>query len=258
MKNKILFSVLFSVGLSGFAQVKNMNLVLFGAERVNGSYTGINKLIGDDEYRLQNLMTFRLDFISAKDRNFIVDFSWPTIRMFNLKDQDNSSTYTRDRFYKMDNQSAFRLGTYKLKGSAESKGIRYGFGYQMDYRYFGIIGEKNPITGITSGRRLSAGPLEKKGRLAVGGTAHLVKAFGDNGYTRLSLNLDYSPGKIQGVSLYPELLAVAYWKHIGLYFLGTWRYDYLKGNRHADWIPLEKDYSIHTSLKAEVGIVIKT
>jgi hypothetical protein len=130
------------IGFSSFvhstvAQIENTDLVLFGVERVSGSYTGVSPFISDDQYRLQNLVTWRMEFITPKT-NILVGFSWPTMMLFNLDGQWNQgSSFTENRFHPIQNRSVFRFGRYSLLGDKEKKGLRFGIGGQLHIRQFG-------------------------------------------------------------------------------------------------------------------------
>lgn len=118
IKTLLIFALSFQ---SLHAQIKNSDLILFGVERISGNYTGISPVISDDQYRLQNLMTWRMEFISPKT-NILVGFSWPTMMLFNLDGRWNQgSSLTENRFHPIQNRSVFRFGRYSLLGDKEKK-----------------------------------------------------------------------------------------------------------------------------------------
>ena len=86
---------------------------------------------------------------------------------------------------------------------------------------------------------------------------HLVKQT-KHLYSRLSLNLDYSPGQIQGVSLYPEATFILSFKRVALYGMATYRVDYVWGNRQTEGfrnVP-QKTSSLMQEMRLQIGLAV--
>jgi hypothetical protein len=253
------------IGFSSFvhstvAQIENTDLVLFGVERVSGSYTGVSPFISDDQYRLQNLVTWRMEFITPKT-NILVGFSWPTMMLFNLDGQWNQgSSFTENRFHPIQNRSVFRFGRYSLLGDKEKKGLRFGIGGQLHIRQFGTYKKNVARTGVTSGKTLGVGSLALRPQYGIGPTFHLADSYGNLVYQRLSLNVDYVPGKISGIDIYPEWLWTFNYKFIGAFVNLGYRFERLSGSVQddQDTTPITTDFTVHKAISFEFGLSIKT
>ena len=245
---------------SSNAQIENSDLILFGVERVSGNFTGVSPYIVDDQYRLQNLMTWRMEFITPKT-NILVGFSWPTMMLFNLNGRwDQGSSLTENRFIPIQNRSVFRFGRYSLLGNKEKKGLRFGIGGQLHVRQFGTYKENVARTGITSGKTLGVGALALRPQYGIGPTFHLADSYGGLVYQRLSVNVDYVPGKISGIDIYPEWLWTINIKGIGAFLNLTYRYERLSGSVQdgQDTTPITTDFTLHKALSFEFGLSIRT
>lgn len=242
------------------AQITNRDLILFGVERVSGNYTGVSPVISDDQYRLQNLMTWRMEFITPKT-NVLVGFSWPTMMLFNLDGQWNQgSSLTENRFHPIQNRSVFRFGRYSLLGDKEKKGLRFGIGGQLHIRQFGTYKENVSRTGVSSGKTLGIGALALRAQYGLGPTFHLADSYGSSVYQRLSLNIDFVPGKISGIDIYPEWLWTFNYKFIGAFVNLGYRFERLSGSVQddQDTTPITTDFTIHKAISFEFGLVIKS
>lgn len=257
MKNFQLFLLFTMLSFAAKAQMEDKFWVLFGGDFVKGSYTGISPQVPDDQYKLYNLATTRMEIMGPKG-NAIVDFSFNTIWLFNLHDNERSSSLTENRFHTVQNFPLFRYCHFKLKGDPKSKRRRFGLGWQFDWRKMGLsTNSDNNGQSAFGWPGLSYGPLELKGRAAIGANLQLVKQT-KHIYTRLSLYGDFSPGKIKGFSVYPEATVIASFKRIAIYGIVTYRKDYLSGNRQT----LEQRFynvpvttkSTATELRLQVGI----
>ena len=235
-----------------FANGQGSNFwVLLGAERVGGSYTGVGNYVPNDKYTLQNAMNYRFE-INGKGWNSFIDFSWPTLWLFNMQKKDQLSTRTERGMHYVEDNTIFRWCNYYLSGEQKTRGLRLGWGWQFDWRRFGVA-ETYDGGSVLKAEKVGFGPLERKGRFGVGLNGHLMGNLGKACYTRLTLNVDYSPGKIQGVSAYPEWMLIFHIGDIGLYTLATYRIDYLWGNRMENHTPLKKDNAIRNCMRLEVG-----
>jgi hypothetical protein len=258
-----IIAVLYVVfGLSQFlsAQIENKDLILFGVERISGNYTGISPVISDDQYRLQNLITWRMEFISPK-KSTLINFSWPTMMLFNLDGQWNQgSSFTENRFHPIQNRTVFRFGQYKLFGNADAKGLRFGIGGQLHIRQFGTYKKNVARTGVTSGATLGIGSLALRPQYGLGPTFHLADSYGKFIYQRLSLNVDYVPGKISGIDVNPEWLWTFNYKMLGAFVNVAYRFERLSGNLQKGQIttPVTSDFTVHKAMSFEFGLVIKT
>jgi len=242
------------------AQIENTDLILFGAERISGNYSGISPVISDDQYRLQNLMTWRMEFISPKT-NILVGFSWPTMMLFNLDGfWKKGSSLTENRFHPIQNRSVFRIGRYKFLGNKERKGLRFGIGGQLHIRQFGTYKKNVSRTGVSSGKTLGIGALALRPQFGIGPTFHLADSYGKFVYQRLSLNVDYVPGKISGIDIYPEWLWTVNYKFFGAFANFGYRFERLSGSVQGgqDVTPVTTNFTVHKALSFEFGIVIKT
>jgi hypothetical protein len=261
MMNKIKTLLIFALSFQSLsAQIKESDLILFGVERISGNYTGVSPVISDDQYRLQNLITWRMEFITPKT-NVLVGFSWPTMMLFNLDGQWNQgSSLTENRFHPIQNRSVFRFGRYSLLGDKEKKGLRFGIGGQLHIRQFGTYKENVSRTGVTSGKTLGVGSLALRPQYGIGPTFHLADSYGSLVYQRLSLNVDYIPGKISGIDIYPEWLWTFNYKFIGAFVNLGYRFERLSGSVQddQDTTPITTDFTIHKAISFEFGLSIKT
>jgi hypothetical protein len=228
-KNILIFALLSFVHFSN-AQMQDKFWVLFGTEIVHGRFAGISPQVSDDRYKLYNMATSKMEMMGARGNAF-VDFSINSIWVFNMKNENRSSSLTEEGFHKVRNMPLFRFCHFKLRGDESSSKTRFGMGWQFDWRRVGLANNSdNNLQSAFGSPGLSYGPLELKGRFGVGGNLHLVRQT-KLLYSRLSLNLDYSPGKIQGVALYPEGTFLVHYKRVGIYGTASYRTDYLWGNR---------------------------
>lgn len=222
---------------------------MVGGERVFGNYSGVSPRVSDDHYRLQNLMTWRMEFVTRRSILHF-DLSFLTFSLFNLKNSYNYSTVTEERMLPMQNRTGFRGGKIYLPGNQE-KETRLALGWQVDWRHMGITPLHDPGQ---SGYHV--GSLERTNRLGLGGNAGIVHQFGNWGFTRVMINLDVSPWKLKSIALYPEWQLLAHYRNIGLYSLLTYRIDYMWGNLHLDQVvqPVT-DYAIHKAFRFEMGLL---
>jgi len=258
MKKGLLNILFLTLSLSCFAQMQDKFWVLFGAEIVHGSYTGISPQVADDQYKLYNVATSRMEMMGNKGNSF-VDFSFNSIWLFNMNENFRSTSLTEKGFHKVQNIPMFRFCYFKLKGDENSKRMRFGLGWQFDWRKMGLMNnsDNNSFSAFGS-PGLSYGPLEFKGRAALGGNLHLAKQSKFL-YTRLSLNADFSPGKIKGYSIYPEGTFIASFKRISIFGIATYRTDFLSGNRQTidrfTNVP-QKTNTISTEWRFQLGMGI--
>ena len=240
-----------------YGQMKDKMWILFGTELVHGKYSTISPQVMDDRYKIQNTATNRFE-IMGKRGNAIVDFSFNSIWLFNLENDYRSSSLTQEGFHKVRNMPLFRFCHFKLKGDENSDKTRFGLGWQFDWRRVGLENNSdNNGQSAFGSPGLSYGPLELKGRFGVGGNMHLVKQT-KHLYSRLSLNLDYSPGQIQGVSLYPEATFILSFKRVALYGMATYRVDYVWGNRQTEGyrnVP-QKTSSLMQEMRLQIGLAV--
>lgn len=224
--------IIIAFGTIAKAQMKDKFMIMFGGELVHGSYTGISPQVMDDRYKLLNLTTFRWEGMGSRKGNFYFDFSGIGIWTTGLKAGRNlASTYTEKGFHKLENHYVMRLNGFRIRGEENSKGFRFGWGYQLDIRRFGAsLNEDNNGQSSYPKPGLSYGPLEMKGRFSGGFNANIVKQSSWL-YSRYSINLGYSPGKIQGVSVFPEAIWYVNYKRVALFINASYRVDYLFGNR---------------------------
>jgi len=257
MKKSILLVILWFSCLAGFGQMKDKMWVMFGTELVHGSYSAISPQVMDDRYKLQNMANSRFE-IMGKKGNAIVDFSINSIWVFNMNNDYRSSSLTQEGFHKVRNMPLFRFCHFKLKGDENSSKARFGLGWQFDWRRIGLENNSDNNSQSAYGSPgLSYGPLELKGRFGIGGNIHLARQT-KNLYSRISLNLDYSPGRIQGASLYPEATFILSFKRIALYGLATYRFDYVWGNRQAELYMNnpKKTSSLMQEMRLQIGVAI--
>lgn len=255
MKNwyRVLISYLAFAGLifPTQGQIVNRDWVMFGLERISGSYTGISPVLADDQYKLQNPGTWRFEFVNQK-KIVHIDISWLTMRLFTLKNQYANSTFTQNRLLEIQNRNSARFGILYLLEKDRSKSSSFCLGWQADWRYFGI-----PKLSAPGDDGYNIGCLEQKDRIGFGVNGGWVKQFSNWGYTRVILNADYSPGKVKSFSLYPEWLTIVHYGNFGLYSLITYRHDRLWGNSNtAQTVQPLKSGSIHQAMRFEVGLVI--
>lgn len=249
MKKLVLLSLAF-MPFMALAQIQNRDWVMFGVERVNARYSGVSNYVADDRYKLQNTMTWRMEFVSKHDIIHF-DLSWLTLKLVNILDKYNQSTFTEQRLLGVQNRNSFRGGKLYLLGDKEKAG-RWALGWQADWRYMGL----SPLSG-PGGDGYHVGALERKDRLGLGMNGGYVQQLGNWGYTRAILNVDFSPMKLKSVSVYPEWLFLAHFGNIGLYSLLTYRADYLWGNLHPNQaIQPVTDHSLHTAWRWEIGVAI--
>lgn len=257
MKKNMLLLVFLGISLITKAQMQDKFWVLLGTEIVHGNYSGISPQVSDDRYKLYNLANMRMEIMGPKGNAF-VDFSFNSIWLFNLRDDYRSSSLTEETFHKVRNLPLFRFCHFKLMGDVKSTGFRFGMGWQFDWRKFGLeTNSDNNGQSAFGNPGLSYGPLELKGRFGLGGNLHLVKQTSFF-YTRLSLNLDYSPGKIQGVALYPEATVMFHYKRVALYGSASYRTDYLWGNRQTEELNYynlpDKTTSTVNEFRLQIGV----
>lgn len=257
MKKNTLILILALVSTMSYGQMEDKIWVLFGTEVVQGSYAGISPQVKDDRYGLQNTATTRFEIMGKRGQS-LVDFSWNSIWIFNFKNGNRSASLTQEGFHKVKNAPLFRYCYFKLRGDEKSSKARFGLGWQFDWRRFGLENNTDNNGQSAFGNPgLSYGPLELKGRFAIGGNMHLARQT-KRLYSRLSLHLDYSPGKIQGVSLYPEGTLILHYKRVALCGVASYRADYLWGNRQTDRyqnVP-EKTSTLAREVRLQVGVAI--
>jgi len=230
MKKNILIILFLGISLLSKSQMQDKMWVMFGTEIVHGRFSGISPQVSDDRYKLYNMATSRMEFMGKKGNAF-VDFSINSIWLFGMNSDLRSSTLTEEGFHKVRNIPLFRFCHFKLRGDENSSRMRFGMGWQFDWRRVGLQNNSDNNSQSAFGNPgLSYGPLELKGRFGLGGNVHLVRQT-KLIYSRLSLSLDYSPGKIQGVALYPEGTVLIHFKRVALYGIASYRTDYLWGNR---------------------------
>lgn len=206
--------------------------LMLGAEGIHGSYTGISPQVMDDKYKLYNLATFRIESMGPKKGNFCFDWTGLGIAAFAIQNnRSHTSTYTENGFHKFENHYIMRLNGFRPLGDVQSKSLRFGFGWQADWRIFGAMkNDDDNGVGSYAYPGISYGPLEGKGRVSGGVNFNLVQQI-DWLYSRYSLNLAYSPGKIQAVSIFPEGTWYVSYKRTAIFVNASYRADYLMGNR---------------------------
>lgn len=259
MKKYILVLAFLGNGWVSTAQMKDNFWVVLGTEIVHGKFSGISPQVSDDRYKLQNTAITRFE-IMGKRGNALVDFSLNSLWLFNMKNDLRSSSLTEEGFHKVGNMPLFRFCYFKLKGDEGSSKMRFGMGWQFDWRRVGLQNNSDNNSQSAFGNPgLSYGPLEFKGRFGLGGNLHLVRQT-QHVYSRLSLSLDYSPGKIQGVALYPEATVLVNFKRVALYGVASYRTDYVWGNRQTTANNYEnlptKTHSTMQEVRLQVGIAV--
>ena len=253
----LLFISLFNTSLN--AQMKDKFWVMAGFERIHGTYSGISNQVMDDRFKMANIATFRYEAMGPRKGNFF--FDWTGLSLWTAAIGGNrylSSTYTENGFHRFENHYIMRLNSFRIRGNEASRGLRFGWGYQLDWRKFGA--EKNEDNNGQSSfgsPGLSYGPLELKGRFSGGFNMNLVSQT-RNLYSRYSLNFAYSPGKIQGVSVSPEATWYLSYKRVALFVNAAYRVDYIFGNRMTtdfENIP-DKTNSLVKATHLQLGIAL--
>lgn len=251
MMRRLLLVLALLCSLQAGAQLPTGNLVHFGVEWIKGNYTGVSDMAPDDRYRLMNLATMKLEFVSPKS-NYLFDFSWASMALFNLKnDWPRGSAYSEEAFQKVHNRSLIRFCNYRMLGRTEAKGPRLGLGWQFDLRKFGINSPAVP--------QYPLGPLLYKNRPALGVNLHVADSWGKWMYTRLSVFADYIPGKLKGFSVYPEWTVVLKRGFFGVFATASYRSDWMKGHivQSQEVGRLDHLNSTHRFARLELGISLQ-
>jgi hypothetical protein len=226
------------------AQVKSATWYTVGATAAGGMYGGVNPGYGSDSYIMVNRPVLRAEMILAGTTNMIIETS-----MLDFSGKINGET---DRTYKnVIDRSRLQWCFYKLKG-AENSYTRYGMGFGINWRIFGI-GDKMGFVAVDDlgpayPGVMRAGPLTPKNKFGIGPSFHVVHQGRRWLTTRFSLFTDVEPGRILGLTAYPEMMNVVHIGRIGIMIVARYRYSYLTGNPNkSEAFNTKKSVSVHTA-----------
>lgn len=226
------------------AQITSATWYMLGATAAGGMYSGVNPGYEADRYTMLNRPVLRAEMILAGNTNMIFESS--------MLDYSGKITGETDRTFKqVVDRSRLHWCFYKLKGS-ESSNTRCGMGFGINWRIFGIGDRRGFFTSdnVTANfpGAMKSGPLTPKNKFGIGPSFHIVHQSGRHLTTRFSLFADVEPGKILGLTAYPEMMTVWHYHRIGIMLVARYRYAFLSGNPNkSDPFVTKKTASVHTA-----------
>jgi hypothetical protein len=244
MKKTIITAFLLFCAFTMHAQITSATWYAIGITAAGGMYGGVNPGYEKDRYLMFNRPVLRAEMILAGTTSMILESS--------MLDYSKAISGETDRTYKkVVDRSRLHWCFYKLKGQ-ESSNTRCGMGFGINWRIFGI-GDRMGFfvaDGVTSNYpgAMKSGPLTPKNKFGIGPSFHVVHQSGSHLTTRFSLFTDVEPGKILGLTAYPEMMTVWHYHRIGIMLIARYRYAYLSGTPNkSDPFVTKKSVSVHTA-----------
>jgi hypothetical protein len=244
MKRTVITSLAIFCSFLVHAQVTGAAWYTVGVTAAGGMYGGVNPGYESDSYTMFNRPVLRAEMILAGTTSMIIETS-----MLDFSGKVSGET---DRTFKnVVDRTRLQWCFYKLKGKSESR-TRCGMGFGINWRIFGIGDKMGFVAAGDVGPAypgiMRSGPLTPKNKFGIGPSFHVVHQSGRRLTTRFSLFTDVEPGRILGLTAYPEIMTVLHYGRIGIMLTARYRYSYLTGNPNkAETFTTKKSVSVHTA-----------